>query len=70
VGGQTIGKMAARIQVVGDDEAPIDAAQAARRVAAGALTMLTFGLAFIPALIGPDRRALHDRFARTRVVAR
>ena len=32
--------------------------------------LLTFGLGFIPALIGPDRRALHDRVARTRVVAR
>jgi uncharacterized RDD family membrane protein YckC len=70
IGGQTIGKMAARIQVVADDETPLDAARAARRVLAGALSTLAFGLGFIPALIGPDRRALHDRVARTRVVAR
>ncbi len=70
IGGQTIGKMAARIQVVADDETPLDPARAVRRVLAGALSMLAFGLGFIPALIGPDRRPLHDRVARTRVVAR
>lgn len=70
IGGQTIGKMAARIQVVADDETPLDPARAARRVLTGALSTLAFGLGFIPALIGPDRRALHDRVARTRVVAR
>ena len=70
VGGQTIGKMAARIQVVADDDESIDPVRAGWRVLAGALSMVTFGLAFIPALIGPDRRALHDRVARTRVVAR
>jgi uncharacterized RDD family membrane protein YckC len=70
IGGQTIGKMAARIQVVADDETPLDPARAIRRVFAGALSTLAFGLGFIPALIGPDRRPLHDRVARTRVVAR
>ena len=70
VGGQTIGKMAARIQVVADDDESIDPVRAGWRVLAGALSMITFGLAFIPALIGPDRRALHDRVARTHVVAR
>jgi uncharacterized RDD family membrane protein YckC len=70
VGGQTIGKMAAGIQVVGEDEHPVDAVRALQRVLAGALSALTFGLAFIPALIGPDRRPLHDRLARTRVVTR
>ena len=70
VGGQTIGKMAARIQVVADDDETIDPVRAGWRVLAGALSMVTFGLGFIPALIGPDRRALHDRVARTHVVAR
>jgi hypothetical protein len=27
------------------------------------------GLGFLPALVGSDRRTLHDRVARTRVVA-
>ena len=31
--------------------------------------MLTLGLAFIPALVNADRRAIHDRLAHTRVVA-
>jgi uncharacterized RDD family membrane protein YckC len=70
VGGQTIGKMAAGIQVIGEDRAPVDPVRALQRVLTGVLSTLTFGLAFIPALIGPDRRPLHDRVARTRVVTR
>jgi uncharacterized RDD family membrane protein YckC len=69
-GGQTIGKMAVRIQVVGDDNAVVDPARAVRRVAAGAISALTLGLGFIPALVDPERRAFHDRIAGTRVVAR
>ena len=70
IGGQTIGKMAARIQVVADDDVPLDPARAVRRVLTGAVATLAFGLGFIPALIGPDRRPLHDRVARTRVIPR
>ena len=69
VGGQTIGKMAARIQVIADDNRPIDPARAVRRTLAGALSFVTMGLGFLPALMASDRRAVHDRFARTRVVA-
>lgn len=69
VGGQTIGKMAAHIRVIVDDEAPMDAARAVRRTLGGGLSMVTFGLAFLPALLASDRRAIHDRLARTRVVA-
>ena len=69
VGGQTIGKMAAHIRVVSADDAPIDAALAVRRTLAGVVSAALFGLGFLPALLGSDRRALHDRVARTRVVA-
>ncbi|MBI3047053.1 MAG: RDD family protein [Acidobacteria bacterium] len=69
VGGQTIGKMAARIRVVGADNRPVDAALAVRRTLAGVLSAALFGLGFLPALVGADRRALHDRVARTRVIA-
>ena len=69
VGGQTIGKMAARIRVVSADDAPIDAALAVRRTLAGVVSAALLGLGFLPALLGSDRRALHDRVARTRVVA-
>jgi uncharacterized RDD family membrane protein YckC len=69
VGGQTIGKMALHIRVVTTENRPLDAALALRRTLAGVLSWLTLGLGFLPALIGSQRRALHDRVAGTRVVA-
>lgn len=68
IGGQTIGKMAAGIRVITDEGGLIDPARALQRTLAGGVSLLTLGLAFIPALVGADRRALHDRVARTRVV--
>jgi uncharacterized RDD family membrane protein YckC len=68
VGGQTIGKMALGIRVVTDDNAPVDGACALRRTLAG-IAALAFGLGFIPALFSTERRAFHDRVARTRVIA-
>ena len=65
--GQTIGKMAAHIRVVSDD-VPLDPARAIRRTIVSAVSLLAFGAGFIPALLDPDHRALHDRVARTRVV--
>jgi uncharacterized RDD family membrane protein YckC len=69
VGGQTIGKMAAGIRVVTDDHGPLDAASALRRTLAGLVSAMLLGLGFLPALLGSDRRALHDHVARTRVIA-
>jgi uncharacterized RDD family membrane protein YckC len=69
VGGQTIGKMAVGLRVVTDGNRPVDGTCAIRRTLAGSASLL-FGLGFIPALVGPDHRALHDRFAHTRVVSR
>jgi uncharacterized RDD family membrane protein YckC len=69
VGGQTIGKMAARIRVVTDQDTAVDAPTAVRRTIVAALSTVVFGLGFIPALFGTERRALHDRVAHTRVVA-
>jgi uncharacterized RDD family membrane protein YckC len=68
VGGQTIGKMAAHIRVISDDQQPIGAAHAVHRALAGAVSFVILGAGFVPALIGADRRALHDRLAHTRVV--
>jgi uncharacterized RDD family membrane protein YckC len=68
VGGQTIGKMAAHIRVIAEDGRGLDPARVIRRTLAGAVSVITLGLAFLPALITPDRRALHDRVAGTRVV--
>jgi uncharacterized RDD family membrane protein YckC len=67
VGGQTIGKMALSIRVVSDD-GPLDAACAVRRALLGLVSSVVLGLGFAPALVSADRRALHDRFAHTRVV--
>ena len=68
VGGQTIGKMALNIRVIADGDGVLDPARAVRRTLAGLLSSIALGLGFVPALFG-DRRALHDRLARTRVVA-
>ena len=67
VGGQTIGKMALGTCVVDDEGRPIDAARALRRTSAVMVSFLFFGIGFIPALFG-EHRALHDRYAGTRVV--
>jgi uncharacterized RDD family membrane protein YckC len=67
VGGQTIGKMAVGIRVVGD-RGPVDGATAVRRTFAFLLSLLPLGVGFLPAFFGQDRRALHDRLTRTRVV--
>jgi uncharacterized RDD family membrane protein YckC len=69
VGGQTIGKMAMRIRVVTAEDEHVNGALAVKRTLAGVASAATFGLGFLPALVGPDRRALHDRVTRTRVVA-
>jgi uncharacterized RDD family membrane protein YckC len=67
VGGQTIGKMALHIRVVGD-EVPVDSGRAVRRTFAALLSTLPLGLGFLPAFFGTDRRALHDRLTHTRVI--
>jgi len=69
VGGQTIGKMAVNIRVLGDDDRPLDAAHAVHRALAGGVSFVLLGAGFMPALFGADRRALHDRLAHTRVVS-
>jgi len=69
IGGQTIGKMAARIRVVSDEGPMITPALAFRRTLGAVASVLTLGSTFLPAIVGRERRALHDRMARTRVVA-
>jgi len=69
VGGQTIGKMAVGIRVIADGRDSLQGSTAIQRTLAGVLSVVTLGLGFVPALVGSDRRALHDRLTRTRVVA-
>jgi uncharacterized RDD family membrane protein YckC len=71
--GQTIGKMAAGIRVVGtsaDDviNDRVSFGRAVLRTAGYFASLLPAGLGFVPAFIGRDHRALHDRLADTRVV--
>jgi uncharacterized RDD family membrane protein YckC len=68
IGGQTIGKMAAGIKVVADDDLFMDPSRAITRTLTGVVSLASLGLGLIPALIGPHRRALHDRVAHTHVV--
>lgn len=71
--GQTIGKMAAGIRVVGTTTGAvindrITIAQAVMRSLGSIVSMLPLGAGFWFGLVG-DRRAVHDRLAHTRVVA-
>jgi uncharacterized RDD family membrane protein YckC len=68
VGGQTIGKMALRIRVVSENHGAIDGNLALKRAVLGAVSTAFLGLGLLPAFFDPERRALHDRVARTRVV--
>lgn len=69
VGGQTIGKMITRIRVVTTEDASVDAALAVKRTLVGAVSAALLGLGYLPVFVGSERRALHDRVARTRVIA-
>lgn len=66
--GQTLGKMLTGTRVVGADGGRVPMTQAALRAALAPLSLVTLGLGYLPALAGRDRRALHDRLSRTRVV--
>jgi len=69
-GGQTIGKMAAGIRVVAmeGDAARVPLGHSVLRATAYLVSALPAGLGFVPALLGAERRAIHDRLADTRVV--
>jgi uncharacterized RDD family membrane protein YckC len=69
IGGQTIGKMAARLKVVADGAGPLGVSRALRRSVAGLLSLAPLGAGLLPAVFGAERRAFHDRIAGTRVIA-
>jgi uncharacterized RDD family membrane protein YckC len=66
--GQTMGKMAMGVKVVNARGGPVPFGSAVIRALAVLLTIGPAGVGFIPALLTPDRRALHDRFADTKVI--
>ena len=65
--GQTVGKMAMNIKVVGTTPEALTVSQAALRALATLPSVLVLGLGFVPALVGAGL-AVHDRIAHTRVV--
>jgi uncharacterized RDD family membrane protein YckC len=69
-GGQTIGKMASGIKVVSMDveHGRVPLGHSVVRAVAYVISALPAGLGFLPALVGAERRAIHDRLADTRVV--
>ena len=68
LGGQTVGKMATGIRVVGENDRDVEPTRAVQRTLAALASVATIGIGFAPVLLGGDRRALHDRVAGTRVV--
>jgi uncharacterized RDD family membrane protein YckC len=65
--GQTLGKMALRLEVVADGHPTVGVGRAAFRTALSLVSLLAVGLGFAWALVG-DGRTMHDRLAGTRVV--
>lgn len=73
-GGQTIGKMLARIRVVAasvdrDHPGSIGFGTAVVRAAICFCSVVACGAGFVPVLFRDDRRAFHDQIADTRVVS-
>ena len=67
-GGQTIGKMATHIRVVGAGSIQVSPQAACARTAGSVLSLLAIGLGYVVAIADGERRAWHDRLAATRVV--
>lgn len=66
--GQTLGKMAMRVRVIGSENFQVGYPKAAARAIWYTLAALPAFLGFLPALRDPEHRALHDRLSGTRVV--
>jgi uncharacterized RDD family membrane protein YckC len=67
-GGQTIGKMALGLKVVGHADLPVSARLCVLRTLGCLISIGSLGLGFLPALLADGGRALEDRLADTRVV--
>ena len=68
VGGQSIGKMALGIKVVGQEDGAVPIGRAMLRTLGYIASALPVGAGFLPGIMSADRLALHDRLAHTRVV--
>ena len=68
VGGQSIGKMALGIKVIAQEDGTVTIGRAIVRTLVYFASALPLGAGFLPGVISPDRLALHDRLAHTRVI--
>jgi uncharacterized RDD family membrane protein YckC len=66
--GATLGKRIAHLRVIDEDGRMPGPATSAARSAWAVLSLALAGAGFVPALVTPSRRALHDLLAGTRVV--
>jgi len=60
--------MIMRLRVVSSDQFTVGFDRAAIRMVAWVLALLPLGAGLLPAIRDPQRRGLHDRLSRTRVV--
>jgi uncharacterized RDD family membrane protein YckC len=67
-GGQTLGKMAFKLRVIGADDRPLTVARAILRAVALLAATLPAGLGLVPAIFSAGHRGLHDWLAGTQVV--
>ena len=67
-GGQTIGKMAFGLKVVGHADRPVSAGLSVVRALGCLASVASLGIGFLPALFGEGGRTIEDRLADTRVV--
>jgi len=67
-GGQTIGKMAFGLKVVGHADLPVSVGLSVVRALGCLASVASLGIGFLPALFGDGGRAIEDRLADTRVV--
>jgi uncharacterized RDD family membrane protein YckC len=67
-GGQTIGKMAFGLKVVGHADLPVSGGLAVLRALGCLVSVASLGLGFLPALVAEGGRAIEDRLADTRVI--
>jgi len=68
--GATPGKQLLGLRIVREDGSKLGYGRAAVRYLAELLTLMTFGAGYVMIAFHPEKRALHDLIARTRVVRR
>ena len=68
--GATLGKLVIGARIVAADGSPLGFPRAFLRFLSTIVTQFTLGAGFLLTLIRPDRRALHDLLAGTRVIYR